>query len=51
MPCWSSNVYQDNQKVADYVDEAMGVVPDIYILLECSEEAFDNFLKLAMKKC
>ena len=38
---WSSNVYQDNQKVADYVDEAMGVaVPDIYILLECSDEAY-----------
>ena len=43
---WSSNVYQDNQKVADYVDEAMGVaIPDIYILLECSEEAFDKSLK------
>ena len=38
---WSSNVYQDNQKVADYIDAEMGVaVPDIYILLECSDEAY-----------
>lgn len=48
---WSSNVYQDNQKVADYVDEAMGVaIPDIYILLECSEEAFDKSLKARNEK-
>lgn len=39
---WSSNVYQDNQKVADYIDETMKVaIPDVYILLECSDAAFN----------
>lgn len=48
---WSSNAYQDNQKVADYIDEEMGVaIPDIYILLECSEEAFDKSLKARNEK-
>ena len=35
----------------DYVDEALGVaIPDIYILLECSEEAFDKSLKARNEK-
>lgn len=36
---WSSDVYQDNKDVADFADEQFNVaVPDIYILLECSDE-------------
>lgn len=36
---WSSDVYQDNKTVADFADKELGVaVPDIYILLECSDE-------------
>lgn len=36
---WSSDVYQDNQHMANYIDQNLGIVtPDIYILLECSDE-------------
>lgn len=36
---WSSDVYQDNQKLSDFSDKLFNVaVPDIYILLETSEE-------------
>lgn len=36
---WSSNVYQDNKTVSNYIDHTFSVCqPDIYILLECSDE-------------
>lgn len=40
---WSSDVYQDNKDVADFADKQFDVaVPDIYILLECDDEAMEK---------
>lgn len=40
---WSADAYQDNKEVSDFADEKLGVAkPDVYILLECSDEVMKN---------
>lgn len=40
---WSADVYQDVPEVSDFLDEKLGVcIPDLYILLECSDEIMEK---------
>ena len=40
---WSADVYQDVPEVSDFLDEKLGVcIPDLYILLECSNEVMEK---------
>lgn len=43
---WSSNVYQGYDELMTNIDELTGVVrPDVYVLLECTDEAMERGLK------
>lgn len=40
---WSADVYQDVPEVSDLLDEKLGVcIPDLYVLLECSDEVMEK---------